>query len=73
MGLRYTRIIYVESFARVNSLSLSGKLLKRFVDTFVVQWPEAAGDGEAQVIDEEHKDKLLEKRQSRVQYRGWLV
>jgi beta-1,4-N-acetylglucosaminyltransferase len=33
-------LIYVESLARVKSLSLSGKLLLRVVDRFVVQWPE---------------------------------
>lgn len=38
--------MYVESFARVKSLSLSGRLLRYFVDVFVVQWPEAAtGEG----------------------------
>jgi len=45
LGMRFTRIIYVESFARVKSLSLSGKLLRRVVDVFVVQWPEAGGKG----------------------------
>ncbi|CUS07851.1 unnamed protein product [Tuber aestivum] len=39
LGLCRTRIIYVESFARVRSLSLSGKLLYAFTDRFVVQWP----------------------------------
>ncbi|WVQ77990.1 hypothetical protein IAT38_000071 [Cryptococcus sp. DSM 104549] len=43
LGLSYTRIIYVESFARVRSLSLSGKLVRPFVDRFLVQWPEAGG------------------------------
>ncbi|WWC91521.1 uncharacterized protein L201_006467 [Kwoniella dendrophila CBS 6074] len=43
LGLKYTKIIYAESFARVKSLSLSGKLVKPFVDKFLVQWPEAAG------------------------------
>jgi beta-1,4-N-acetylglucosaminyltransferase len=33
-----TRVIYVESLARVKKLSLSGKLLRRFVDRFIVQW-----------------------------------
>jgi hypothetical protein len=31
-GLKSPRLIYVESFARVNSLSLSGKLIRPFVD-----------------------------------------
>ncbi|KAF8590884.1 glycosyltransferase family 1 protein [Ramaria rubella] len=39
------RLIYVESFARVSTLSLSGRLLRPFVDRFVVQWPEAIKDG----------------------------
>lgn len=36
-----TRIVYVESIARVNSLSLSGKILYHFriADAFFVQWP----------------------------------
>jgi beta-1,4-N-acetylglucosaminyltransferase len=39
------RTIYVESFARVKSLSLSGKLLSRVVDRFLVQWEELEGKG----------------------------
>ncbi|KAI8883449.1 glycosyltransferase family 1 protein [Backusella circina FSU 941] len=39
-GIKKIEIIYIESFARVNSLSLTGKLLYRFVDRFLVQWPE---------------------------------
>lgn len=65
LGLKHTRIIYVESFARVTSLSLSGKLLRPFVDTFVVQWPGATGG-----------DAVLEKKKGepvRATYRGWLV
>ncbi|XP_058060444.1 UDP-N-acetylglucosamine transferase subunit ALG14 homolog [Anopheles bellator] len=34
------RIVFVESFCRVRSLSLSGRILLFIVDTFVVQWPE---------------------------------
>lgn len=33
------RTIYIESWARVKKLSLSGKLLSGLVDRFVVQWP----------------------------------
>lgn len=32
------RMVYVESFARVKDLSLSGKLVYPFVDRFLVQW-----------------------------------
>ncbi|CAB4440094.1 unnamed protein product [Rhizophagus irregularis] len=38
MGLKWIKLIYVESFARVKTLSLTGKLLYRFVDRFLVQW-----------------------------------
>ncbi|KAI9101373.1 oligosaccharide biosynthesis protein Alg14-like protein, partial [Phlyctochytrium arcticum] len=34
------RIIYVESIARVSSLSLSGKILYWITDRFFVQWPQ---------------------------------
>jgi beta-1,4-N-acetylglucosaminyltransferase len=37
--------VYVESWARVKELSLSGKLLLRVVDRFVVQWPQLKGLG----------------------------
>lgn len=39
LGLAETRTIYVESFARVKRLSLSGRLLYWVVDRFLVQWP----------------------------------
>ncbi|KAK1138754.1 UDP-N-acetylglucosamine transferase subunit [Aspergillus melleus] len=37
------RTIFVESWARVTSLSLSGKLLLPFADRFLVQWPALEG------------------------------
>ncbi|CAD6941418.1 unnamed protein product [Tilletia controversa] len=46
LGLHAPHIMYVESFARVRSLSLSAKLLQGLVDTFVVQWPEASSGAE---------------------------
>lgn len=33
------RLIYVESFTRVNRLSLSGRLVYLLADAFFVQWP----------------------------------
>lgn len=39
LGLVDTRTIYVESFARVKRLSLTGRLLYWVVDGFLVQWP----------------------------------
>jgi len=43
-GLYSPTIIYIESFARVRSLSLSGRLLRPFVDRFIVQWPDLLKD-----------------------------
>jgi UDP-N-acetylglucosamine:LPS N-acetylglucosamine transferase len=34
------KIIYIESFARVDGLSLTGKLMKRVADLYIVQWEE---------------------------------
>ncbi|GJE95471.1 glycosyltransferase family 1 protein [Phanerochaete sordida] len=49
LGLPSPKLIYVESFARVKRLSLSGKILKPFVDRFLVQWPDLAqGDSRLQ-------------------------
>ncbi|KLO15397.1 oligosaccharide biosynthesis protein Alg14 like protein [Schizopora paradoxa] len=46
MGLPSPKLIYIESFARVNSLSLSGKLLRPFVDKFIVQWPDLVSEND---------------------------
>jgi beta-1,4-N-acetylglucosaminyltransferase len=40
LGIKKIEIIYIESFARVDTLSLTGRLLYPFVDRFLVQWPE---------------------------------
>lgn len=34
------KVIYIESFARVDQPSLTGKLLYKIVDIFIVQWKE---------------------------------
>lgn len=39
LGIHNCQIIFVESFARVDSLSLSGKILYWIADRFLVQWP----------------------------------
>ncbi|CCX06833.1 Similar to UDP-N-acetylglucosamine transferase subunit ALG14; acc. no. Q6CF02 [Pyronema omphalodes CBS 100304] len=39
IGVAGTRTIYVESFARTKTLSLSGNILYPLVDRFFVQWP----------------------------------
>lgn len=36
------RAIYVESFTRTSSLSMSGRIVYHFADEFFVQWPDAA-------------------------------
>lgn len=42
-GTYQLRTIFVESWARVTTLSLSGKLLLPLADRFLVQWPALAG------------------------------
>lgn len=34
------KLIYIESFAKVESLTLSGKLMYKFANLFIVQWDE---------------------------------
>lgn len=34
------RVIYIESFAKLNSKSMTGKLVYPFADYFFIQWPE---------------------------------
>ena len=36
---RSTRIVFIESFCRVRSLSLCGRMVYGLVDRFIVQWP----------------------------------
>ncbi|OQV08862.1 hypothetical protein CLAIMM_13076 [Cladophialophora immunda] len=46
------RTIFIESWARVKTLSLSGILLKPFVDRFLVQWPQLAeNQGKARNVE----------------------
>ena len=37
-AVKGSKIIYIESFARVNSRSLTGRLIYPFADLFLVQW-----------------------------------
>ncbi|KAJ2380245.1 UDP-N-acetylglucosamine transferase subunit [Coemansia sp. RSA 2603] len=39
LALKHIPVVYVESFARVRSLSLSGHIMYYIADRFVVQWP----------------------------------
>ena len=34
------KLIYIESYAKIDDATLSGKLLYKFADAFYVQWPE---------------------------------
>lgn len=40
VGMGDTKIIFVESFCRVEKLSLTGRLLYPIADRFIVQWPQ---------------------------------
>ena len=40
LGIKYVSIVYVESICRVQSLSLSGRILLHVADHFLVQWPQ---------------------------------
>jgi len=44
LSIKNTYIVYVESFCRVKTMSLSGKLLYPFIDSFFVQWPDLLVD-----------------------------
>uniref|UniRef100_A0A5F8HFX5 UDP-N-acetylglucosamine transferase subunit ALG14 n=1 Tax=Monodelphis domestica TaxID=13616 RepID=A0A5F8HFX5_MONDO len=43
LGIKKVIIVYVESICRVETLSLSGKILYHFSDYFIVQWPALKG------------------------------
>lgn len=38
--LHHCKIIYIESFARIYEPSLTGKIMYKFADVFIVQWSE---------------------------------
>ncbi len=42
IGVKKASIVYVESICRVETLSMSGRILYYFADQFVVQWPQLA-------------------------------
>ena len=41
---RRCRVVFIESFCRVDSLSLCGKLVYPLVDRLIVQWPRLTDD-----------------------------
>ncbi|KAJ9122925.1 hypothetical protein QFC24_003963 [Naganishia onofrii] len=77
LGQRSPEIIYVESFARVTSLSLSGRILKNVVDRFIVQWPINEDDdtGAGKVGDDGAVSNVGKNKESlsNVEYHGWLI
>ena len=40
LGIKESRIIFIESFCRVKMLSISGLLIYPIADKFIVQWPQ---------------------------------
>ncbi len=44
------KVIFIESFARVNELSLTGRLLYNHVNRFIVQWPELSEEYDKAVV-----------------------
>ncbi|SPO24159.1 related to ALG14 - component of UDP-GlcNAc transferase [Ustilago trichophora] len=64
LGLQSPKLIYVESFARVDSFSLTAKLIRPFVDRFVLQWPRDPSQVSHQIRS---------KASSNTVFSGWLV
>ncbi|CAN0360370.1 unnamed protein product, partial [Hapterophycus canaliculatus] len=44
LGSSYSRTVFCESFCRVKSLSLTGRIMYVLADRFVVHWPELLHD-----------------------------
>ena len=44
------KVIFIESFARVNELSMTGRLLYNHVNRFIVQWPELSEEYDKAVV-----------------------
>jgi beta-1,4-N-acetylglucosaminyltransferase len=40
LGIKHIQVVYVESICRVETLSLTARLLYLFCDGFIVQWEE---------------------------------
>ena len=38
-----SKVIYIESFARITTPSLTGKIMYHFADVFIIQWPGLKG------------------------------
>lgn len=35
-----SKVIFIESYAKINSPTITGKIVYKFADIFYVQWPE---------------------------------
>lgn len=69
------RCVYVESWARVGGLSLSGRIVEGLglAERFLVQWERGlGGKGREEVIAGEG-GKVVGKRRERREWRGFLV
>ena len=44
------KVIFIESFARVNELSLTGRLLYKHVNKFIVQWSDLSKEYDKAVV-----------------------
>lgn len=69
-------IVFIESFCRVESLSLSGLMLYPIVDEFVVQWPELAhkptAEEKAQLESPEYSGSLVDLGSKEIRtHGGW--
>ncbi|SPC64717.1 related to ALG14 - component of UDP-GlcNAc transferase [Ustilago sp. UG-2017b] len=64
LGLRSPKLIYVESFARVKSSSLTAKLIRPFVDRFLLQWPRDPSEAQPEIKT---------KATSNTIFSGWLI
>lgn len=67
-----TRSIFIESFARVTSLSLSGTLLLPCVDRFLVQWVSLADHGDG-MLRECGWEEMRAKEKREAEERGIVV
>jgi beta-1,4-N-acetylglucosaminyltransferase len=69
------RVIYVESWARVGSLSLSGRILEAtgLTDRLLVQWEKGLEGASGRIEDIVEDGKVVGKRKGRREWRGFLV
>jgi len=51
-----TKIVWIDSIAQIDELSMSGKLVLKYADVFFTQWPEVA---EKHYPKAEHKGELM--------------